>query len=499
MAQKSFNRSVFHVLGVCAVLIWLVMIGLLVKKVHFSRKAAEVVPAAVNAETSLHEREWKEIYLKERKVGYAVSQITSIEQGYYLQEELFLKVNLMGLGRSLYTATQAQVDRAFLLKSFRMTMTSGVVRFAVSGKVEDKVLVVTNEDAGRGKVQKIPLESAPVLSAGLPHVFKTHRFAVGESYRIPLFDPSTLSRRDLVIEVSARETITVNRVAYEAYRLEGELWGKRLTFWVDEKGRTLKEQGFMGFTTVRSSASRAPRGFETDHSDDLYEMQAIRPDRLLTDPEKVAFLQLRVQGMDVANPHLNRARQSTKGDLLEINKERVPSEGQLSLPFRNLPEEVRAFTAPDFNMESDDSRMVEAARTISEGANDPVEVAKKLLAWVYGHVEKKPVLTMPSALEVLRTRQGDCNEHATLLTTLLRAAGVPARLCIGLVYTRDKFYYHAWTEAWLGTWVSMDATLNQMPVDATHIKWAEGNLSGQAEIVGLVGEIKIQIMDFRHD
>ena len=106
---------------------------------------------------------------------------------------------------------------------------------------------------------------------------------------------------------------------------------------------------------------------------------------------------------------------------------------------------------------------------------------------------------MPSALEVLRTREGDCNEHATLLTTLLRAAGIPARLCIGLVYTRDKFYYHAWTEAWLGSWISMDATLNQMPADATHIKWAEGNLSRQVEIAQLIGEIKIEVMDFRHD
>ena len=499
MAQKTSSRSLFHLFGLCVVLVWVVMIGLLVKKVHFSRKNAEVGQAAVKADTHLNEREWKEIYLKDRKVGYSVGLITSFDQGYYLQEELFLKLNLMGLGRSLYTVTQAQVDRAFLLRSFRMMMTSGVVRFAVSGKVEDKVLVVTSEGAGTRQVQKIRLESVPVLSAGLPHLFKIHHLSVGESYRIPLFDPSTLSQKDMVIKVSARETITLNRVAYEAYRLEGELWGKKLRFWVDDKGRTLREEGFMGFTTVRSSAARAPRGIETDESEDLYEMLAIKPDRLLHDPQRVAFLQLKVQGMDATNPLLNQARQSMKGDVLQITKERLPSGGYPMLPFDRLPEEVRAFLEPDLNMESDDSRMIEAARTICGGERDPVNAAKKLLDWVYRHVEKKPVLTMPSALEVLRTREGDCNEHATLLTTLLRAAGIPARLCIGLVYTRDKFYYHAWTEAWLGTWVSMDATLNQMPVDATHIKWAEGNLGRQGEIARLVGELKIQVMDFRHD
>ena len=499
MAPKTFKRSLFRLLGVCVVLIWVVMVGLLVKKVHFSRKTAQAGPAAVKAETALHEREWKEIYLKERKVGYAVSLITSFDQGYYLQEELFLRLRLMGLGRSLYTVTQAQVDRGFLLRSFRMMTTSGVVRFAVSGKVEGKVLVVTNESAGTRQVQRIPLESVPVLSAGLPHWFKAHPLVVGERYRIPLFDPSTLSQRDMVINVSARETITVNRVAYEAYRLEGELWGKRLTFWIDEKGRTLREEGFMGFTMVRSSAARAPQGIQTEESDDLYEMQAVKPDRLLSSPEKVAFLKLKVQGIGVTNPLLNQGRQSMTGDFLEITKERLPSKGYPFLPFQNLPDAVRVFTAPDFNMESDDSRMVETARTIAEGERDPIEVTRKFLAWVYGHIEKKPVLTMPSALEVLRTREGDCNEHATLLATLLRAAGIPARLCIGLVYTRDKFYYHAWTEAWLGSWVSLDATLNQMPVDATHIKWTEGNLNRQAEIARLIGEIKIQVMDFRYD
>jgi transglutaminase-like putative cysteine protease len=86
-----------------------------------------------------------------------------------------------------------------------------------------------------------------------------------------------------------------------------------------------------------------------------------------------------------------------------------------------------------------------------------------------------------------------------LLTALLRASGIPARLSIGLVYGRDKFYYHAWTEAWLGEWISMDPTLNQMPVDASHIKWIEGNLSRQVEIARVMDRLKIEVIDFRHD
>jgi transglutaminase-like putative cysteine protease len=122
-----------------------------------------------------------------------------------------------------------------------------------------------------------------------------------------------------------------------------------------------------------------------------------------------------------------------------------------------------------------------------------------LLQWVYSHIEKRPVLSVPSALETLKTGVGDCNEHATLLAALLRAVGIPARLNIGLVYSREKFYYHAWTEAYLGDWISMDAALNQMPVDATHVKFIEGNLEKQIEMVRVIEKLELKVIAFEHD
>ena len=185
--------------------------------------------------------------------------------------------------------------------------------------------------------------------------------------------------------------------------------------------------------------------------------------------------------------------------ILEIEKEKIPGGSPYSLGQQEFPPEESGFLEPEFNIESRDKEILDAARRIAGDERDPVSVAKKLLQWVYRNVEKKPVLSIPSALEVLRTRAGDCNEHATLLTALLRAAEIPARLSIGLVYTRDKFYYHAWTEAYLGEWISMDATLNQMPADASHIKLLEGNLDKQVEIAAWIGEIKLQIVDYRYD
>jgi hypothetical protein len=51
----------------------------------------------------------------------------------------------------------------------------------------------------------------------------------------------------------------------------------------------------------------------------------------------------------------------------------------------------------------------------------------------------------------------------------------------------------------VGEWISMDATLNQMPVDATHIKLIEGNLDKQVEIAGLIGALRLKVIDYRYD
>lgn len=499
MAPTTTKKTVFRVAGLCILAVWLGMMGLLVKKVHFAESPVKGVVKHGQIGLEGEEREWKEIYLKDRKVGYAVSLIGAQEQGYFVQEELLLKLHLMGLGQSLYLATHVRLDPSLRLDEFRMVMTSGIVRFEISGKVEDGVLLLTDPRQGGQRVQRIALEEAPMMALSLPLFFRTRPFVPGEVFHFPIFDPATLSQKRMGIRVAGKETLILNRIPYETYRLEGELWGKPLTFWLDEKGRTMKEEGFMGLTTLRSSASMAARGLEGGEGHDLYEMFAVRADRLIENPENLVYLKVKLEGIDLSNPHLNQARQSVAGGLLEITKESLPFGNLPSLPFDRVPEDVNAFLAPEFNIESDDPRVVSAASQIVGAASDPLSAAGKLLHWVHQNIEKKPVLSMPSALEVLNTRVGDCNEHAVLLAALLRASGIPARLCIGLVYSRNKFYYHAWNEAWLGDWVTMDPTLNQMPVDATHIKWIEGNLNRQVEIVRVLDTLKIQVMDLRHD
>ena len=339
-----------------------------------------------------------------------------------------------------------------------------------------------------------------MISAGIGHFFRSKRLSIGETFKLPIFDPSTMAQKEIDISVKAKEKVNIRRVSYDAFRLETELWGKTLTFWVDENGTTLKEQGFMGLTTIKSSAARAPRDLEREGDIDFYDMTAVSVEKPLQHPRRLTYLKMKLDGIDHMRTELetlNSERQRFQDGVMEITLEKPPYKSGYLLPYDEFNDDLRAFIGPEFTIESDNETIVRQAQRIKGDKKQPLAVARSLMNWVYLNLEKRPVVSVPSALEVLQTKVGDCNEHATLLTALLRASGIPARLSIGLVYTRNKFFYHAWTEAYVGRWISMDATLNQMPVDATHIKLIEGNLDKQVEIAGFIGTIKIEIMDFK--
>jgi transglutaminase-like putative cysteine protease len=214
----------------------------------------------------------------------------------------------------------------------------------------------------------------------------------------------------------------------------------------------------------------------------------------------MTYLKLKVSMTDKAElPKLpgGTNRQRTDNDIVLITKEKLPL--KFSRVLYNLDKSFDSYLKPEFNIESDADEIIARANAIVGDEKNPFNKAGKLMNWVYDNVDKRPIISIPSAIEVLKTMVGDCNEHATLLTALLRASDIPARLSVGLVYNRGKFYYHAWTEAYIGGWITMDATLNQMPADVTHICLVSGNLDKQVEIMGLIGRLKLEVLDFGYN
>lgn len=257
----------------------------------------------------------------------------------------------------------------------------------------------------------------------------------------------------------------------------------------------------MGLLVVKETPESAqalavPGKIQTD----MLEAAALSPKlpRRLDDPRAVLRLRVRLSGLEGFDAKdLDGAGQSVQGDVLEVRDARG------LLPDRLDPERSLFLDAEPF-LESDSPEIRAEARKAVADVTGPRAQAERLVRHVNGLLEKKPTVSLPSALEVLRTRVGDCNEHTALFVALARALGIPARIAVGLVHLHGAFYYHAWAEVYLeengrGLWLPVDPTLNEFPANATHIRLSRGGLEKQAAIVGLVGRASMSVLDLEVD
>jgi len=246
----------------------------------------------------------------------------------------------------------------------------------------------------------------------------------------------------------------------------------------------VREEAMLGLVLRAEPRDAALRGLDTAVPLDLATVARIPLRGTIANARETTALTLRVSGPALGSVPDDPPRQRMRAGRLRIVREAAPGPGS---PPPGPAEEL--YLAPSPFIESDDPTIVARARAIVGDERDPVRRAERLLHWVATSLTREPSATVPSAREVLRVRRGDCNEHAVLLTALARAAGIPARMIAGAVYLDGDFLYHAWSELWLGRWVSADAVFDQMPVDATHVKLLEGGPERHLGLAGLVGQL----------
>ena len=199
--------------------------------------------------------------------------------------------------------------------------------------------------------------------------------------------------------------------------------------------------------------------------------------------------------MELSGFQLEGGRQSLSGDTLTVRREDWDAiDPGFSLPYKlmDLGETLEAEPL----IQSDDPRIQDEARqAVGREQRDPRAAAGILTARVDRMLAKSVTFSIPSALQVLDSRQGDCNEHTVLYVAMARALGLPARTAVGLVYLNGSFFYHAWPEVWLGQWVAVDPTFGQYPADAAHIRFVVGGLAQQVEIIRLIGRLNIEVVE----
>ena len=265
-----------------------------------------------------------------------------------------------------------------------------------------------------------------------------------------------------------------------------------------------------------------------DYTLDLIFETLVESERRIPRPRGVDELLLRVESRGEGSAH--KARLSWPPNQVVVEEREVaasvggdaplgthPSESNPALRLRiRRPEEPKSSyelpyageewgdeLAPSLLIQSGDQELRRIASSQIAGERDPLAAARTLNQWVFRSISKKGFsVGFASALEALRRRQGDCTEHALLLTALCRSVGIPARAVSGLIYFRGAFGYHMWAEVFTGVWFPLDPAFGLDSVDATHVKIAVDSMAGGAigssfvPLLDVMGRIDLEVVEY---
>ncbi|MBU1852593.1 MAG: transglutaminase-like domain-containing protein [Candidatus Omnitrophica bacterium] len=459
---------------------WFTMMGLL-----FHR---EVLPTLIITNPTGYEIEltndypvresWMGIYFKDRKIGFSntviVQDVDNGVAGYRINETLLLRLNMLGEKNFVRMKGASFFSESYLLKNFYYRLVSGEYKLEVSGDVKaDELNLVIKTDADI-KVKSLKIKQNTLISNSVSPILLFKKLDINKEISFEIFNPISFGTNRVSIRNIGIENLEFNKKEYQAYVFEIDSSGIKTKTWMTKDGDILKEESGLGFTMHKEDPKHAldidPLSFG---SQDLAVEFALPSNMEIAQPRDVFYLKI-----------------DKGGEIVEIFKDKEPlKEDILALPIEEIREE-------DF-VQSSDERIAGLAREIINTEKDSWTASKKILHWVYDNVRKVPALSIPSSLDVLRTMQGDCNEHTVLFTALARSVGIPTKMVAGVVYLDNAFYYHAWPKVYVGEWINMDPTLGQEIADALHIPLLEGGLKEQLELIRIIGELEIRIVDYK--
>ncbi len=464
-----------------------------------------------------------------KQIGFASNTLDTLSTGIEVTDYFVADLPVAGQMRRASARSVIHLSRALALRTFDVQADAAGTPIKVGGRADgDSAVVFAMDVPGQpSDTQRIAVRGPIFVPTLVPlAVALGETPKLGRAYALPTFDPTTMAASTMRLTIKAESLFTlVDSASFDqakgewvsaltdtvrAWKVEPAETGRGFTGWVDAQGKVvestqpggivLKRMAYeIAFENWRIARDRVTATDAGKGANDILERTAISAGALVG-RAKLTRLGARLSGVDLRGYDLAGGRQTLRGDTLTITRE--PDEAlkpgwSLLDNDPKIKERFKAELASEPLLQANDLRILQKAVKIAGPDRDVRVLAEKINRWVFDSLKKEITFSVPNALDVLRTRKGDCNEHTQLYVALTRSLGIPTRIATGLAYVNGKFYYHAWPEVWIKDWVAVDPTFGQFPADASHLRFVIGGLGKQAELLRLIGNLKIQVVDAR--
>lgn len=370
-------------------------------------------------------------------------------------------------------------------------------RLELSGKVEGKVLKVRIKTSdGNHLDREIPWPTDVISLWTEQNLPRDRKLKPGERLTYRQFQPivNNVIKVDLV--AGAHEQVVLNGMARKCLRVEskpekiamkGEDGKVRdfqlpgMTTWLDDDYKVVKAESLMpglGKITLERT-TKAIALARVGEVKDIGVSQSIVLNRQIPFAHRQGGIVYRITMPDDEKPAEAFASGEGRQEIKNVNGKSFelhvyPVRKPSATEEKEVGDEYRK---SNFFINSDDAVVKKHAIAAIGNEKDDWKKAQAIESWVRRNMR---ILNFESAMvpadKVARTLEGDCTEFAMLSAAMCRAAGIPSRTALGLVYAVDRqgrpiMAYHMWTEVAInGQWLALDATLGEGSVGPAHIK-----------------------------
>jgi hypothetical protein len=433
-------------------------------------------------------------------IGYTHTSMDVVENDkvrqYQMSNRTLLTLTVMGRRQRIVVSADCEVDALYNLQTFSFSLSSSGYSILVDGhRIKGNDFAVKIRAPGSNQRLTVSIPPDAVLYSPMTEM-SLKSLTPGRQMTLKVFNPVTLTSQAMTVKALRRETLQHAGQAVETTVLSALMDGMETLSWMDSDGTMIRQTTPFGWTMESSNARDAmSAGSKGGATDDLLAALAVPiqgDSSLLASRPSVT---LRLKGVTLTRQQLETHRQEivslgTNLTEMTVRADSLPASG---CPREAIPADLAPWLAPSAFIQSADARMVDKARDITGNWTNSLEAALAIYRWVNTTVTKTPVVSLPSALDVLLKPEGDCNEHTYLFVALARATGLPARIRVGLTLHEGRFYYHAWPSVYVGRWLDMDPTRGLPAVNAGYISLVEGELAEQMKLMSVIGQLKVEI------
>lgn len=455
---------------------------------------------------------WYGLYFQEDKIGYSHFKIQPQGENFIIESDSMMRLTAMKKTNEITMNEKITVAPDLSLISFDSTVKMNQKNLKVEGQIESSTLLLKMDADGEKLEREFPLKGKIFHTSAISLMPAMKGLKDGSKYSFDVFNVERQSIETVDQEISKVKGAPGPSDA--VWKVTNNYGKSVVISWLNRKGLVVLEKGLDGsLITILEDEESAKKFLEqkAQQKDLVLDFSLVKTPRKILSPAKTKFLKAHIQGVQsemFARDHRQTVKDSTHGMSgsgfdVEVQVEDLKlfkgAKGFAMLHTRadDAGENLSRYLVSTSSIQSDHQDIKQQAGLIVSGASQDLEKIVNLVNWTADNI-KGSMRDSFSSLDVLKSKEGECQSHSKLYTAMARSVGIPTRLVTGLVYSDNLgFLYHSWAESYVKGWLSVDPTLRQVPSDATHIKLVSLSDDDPGPVLKVMGKIKIESVDYQ--